>query len=115
MQADILELVNEYFGTSYELEQPWHELFAGGAEEQSGALLQRALSHEGAVALSPGAQGAAGARMGAGAAALLGELLSDSEEDGSYAGEDGDSGSASTQMQDKWWSWLSASNVELHL
>jgi hypothetical protein len=100
VQMDILLQVNDYFGTEYEIDTPWTDLFAEPEEQQEVLRLQRLRSLESprAAAAGPGAALAAALaahqqRGGAGAAAAAGgglawleaELPSEDEEDGSYS------------------------------
>jgi hypothetical protein len=101
MQMDILLQVNDYFGTEYEIDTPWTDLFAEPEDQQEVLRLQRLRSLESprAAAAGPGAALAAALaahqqRGGAGAAAaaaaggltwLDAELPSEDEEDGSYS------------------------------
>lgn len=96
---DILLQVNDYFGTEYEIDTPWTDLFAE-PEQQEALRLQRLRSLESprAAAAGPGAALAAALAAhqqanGAGAAAAAGgglnwldaELPSEDEDDGSYS------------------------------
>jgi hypothetical protein len=101
VQMDILLQVNDYFGTEYEIDTPWTDLFAEPEEAQEVLRLQRLRSLESprAAAAGPGAAlaaaiaahqqrggaGAAAAAGGGGLAWLEAELPSEDEEDGSYS------------------------------
>jgi hypothetical protein len=99
LQMDILLQVNDYFGTEYEIDTPWTDLFAEPEEQQEALRLQRLRSLESPRAASAGTGAALAAalaaheqRAGAGAGAAAGgltwldaELPSEDEEDGSYS------------------------------
>ncbi|WIA30444.1 hypothetical protein OEZ86_000528 [Tetradesmus obliquus] len=106
-KMDILLQVNDYFGTEYEIDTPWTDLFAEPEQQQEALRLQRLRSLESpraAAAAGPGAalaavlaahQQANGAGAGAAAAAgglnwLDAELPSEDEDDGSYSEPDED-------------------------
>lgn len=93
MQADILILVNEYFGTDYGIEDKWLDLFTEPVEEQQQLAMQRLRSSD--LDSPPGVAAAAAAVLANGASALakgnltasilLGEFPSDDEDDESYS------------------------------
>ncbi len=111
LQADLIHLINEYYGSSYELETPFHQLFDEPVEQQlqrlrslgsgdlasprGGGLLSprggamRAAGRATSAAplpAGPGQQGAPGA-----AALLMGEPLPEDsdEDDESYSASGG--------------------------
>jgi hypothetical protein len=101
-QMDILLQVNDYFGTEYEIDTPWTDLFAEPEEQQEVLRLQRLRSLESprAAAAGPGAAlaaalaaherrgatgAAAAAAAGGGLTWLDAELPSEDEDDGSYS------------------------------
>lgn len=124
---DILLQINDYFGTEYEIDTPWTELFAESEEQQEAMRLHRLRSCgslESPRAAGPAMAAAVAAVLGqqkkkkAGAdglgVLLGGELLPTDEEDDSYSSGSGkghccDAGAWKLQSNMQM-PWLSASD-----